>query len=67
METAKRACDLRLGDQVVERDGYLLDVVEVTDAGSKVKIAMKSFGPGPNPTATLRRDAMVRVFVAAEE
>lgn len=67
METTKRAADLKVGDRVVERCGYLLDVCEVTSADGMVRIKLSSFGPGPNPTAALRRTAMVRVIVATEE
>jgi hypothetical protein len=64
METTKQAADLKVGDVVIEHDGCLLEVGEVSDAGGKVHLKLKSFGASPNPSATLRRTAMVRVFVA---
>lgn len=64
MMTTKQASEIAIGDTVVERDGYLLKVIDVAHHRGRVIIWTESDGPGPRRQSTeVRKSTMVRVFV----
>lgn len=64
------ACDVSVGDNVCERDGYMFTVIASEFAGGKYTFTLKPFFATPGTssaprTCTVNRSASVRVAVAA--
>ena len=62
----KPATDVRVGEQVVERDGCLLEVVTVERIGRHVHFSLKTTMQS-NITAKILYTKQVRVFQCNEE
>lgn len=62
MKTKKLASELKAGDQVFERDGYMLEVLSIQSKGSRVLVSLDSHGMRGVVSASLKPSTLVNVF-----